>query len=143
VVAIHVPSGTQYVAVSRASGAYTLLNLRVGGPFRVTATRVGSQPRTQNDIYLTLGETRRLDFVLAALAQQLAGQRIVAVSETETVRTGASITVSPIQVVSTPSAKRSTRDLTRLDSRRFLLQQLLWPRRSGTRRPDELRAGAV
>ena len=117
VTAVHVPSGTQYVAVSRASGAYSLLNLRVGGPFRVTATRVGSQPRTEDDIYLTLGETRRMDFVLAALAQQLAGQRIVAVSETETVRTGASITVSPLQVTSMPSAKRSTRDLTRLDPR--------------------------
>jgi hypothetical protein len=117
VAAVHVPSGTQYVAVSRASGAYTLLNLRVGGPYRVTATRVGSQPQSKDELFLILGETRRLDFQLSALAQQLAGQRIVAVAETETVRTGASITVDLLQVVSTPSAKRSTRDLTRLDPR--------------------------
>ena len=117
VVAVHVPTGTQYLAVSRTSGAYTLLNLRVGGPYRVTATRVGSTPRTIADIFLTLGETRRLDFQISALAQQLAGQRIVAVTETEQVRTGASITVDLLQVVTTPSAKRSTRDLTRLDPR--------------------------
>src|SRR5687768_14628498 len=38
VVAVHVPSGTQYRAVARGSGAYTLPNLRVGGPYRVTAS---------------------------------------------------------------------------------------------------------
>ena len=39
VVALHVPSGTQYRAVTRGSGAYTLPNVRVGGPYQVTASK--------------------------------------------------------------------------------------------------------
>ena len=41
IVAVHVPSGTQYRAVTRAGGAYNVPNMRVGGPYRVTATRIG------------------------------------------------------------------------------------------------------
>ena len=119
VVAVHVPSGTQYRALTRASGAYSLLNMRIGGPYRITVTQIGWQPRTQEDVFLSLGETRRLDFVLARVAQQLAGTRIVAGREeaNEAIRTGAATTIDPLQVVALPSVKRSTRDLTRLDPR--------------------------
>src|SRR2546430_12346534 len=41
IVAVHVPSGTQYRAVTRTGGAYNVPNMRVGGPDRVTATRIG------------------------------------------------------------------------------------------------------
>lgn len=41
IVATHLPSGTQYRAITRASGAYTLPNLRVGGPYRIVATLLG------------------------------------------------------------------------------------------------------
>ena len=78
VLALHTPTGTQYRALSRSSGAYTLPNVRVGGPYRVTATFLGFQPRTVADVFLNLGETRRLDFRLIRAATQLAGQRIVA-----------------------------------------------------------------
>jgi hypothetical protein len=40
IVAVHVPSGTQYRAVARGSGAYSLPNLRIGGPYRITASRL-------------------------------------------------------------------------------------------------------
>jgi hypothetical protein len=46
IVALHIPSGTQYRAVARAGGAYTLPNVRVGGPYRVTATYLGFKPGT-------------------------------------------------------------------------------------------------
>ena len=41
VTAIHVPSGTQYRATVTSSGRYSLPNLRVGGPYRITATMIG------------------------------------------------------------------------------------------------------
>ena len=118
ILAVHVPSGAQYRAVSRVSGAYSLPNLRVGGPYRVTVTQVGWQPRTNDDVYLTLGQTRRMDFVMARAAQQLAPARIVAGrSETASERTGATTSIDLVTVTVTPSVKRSTRDLTRLDPR--------------------------
>ena len=35
--AVHLPSGTQYRGAARSGGAYSLPNLRVGGPYRLTA----------------------------------------------------------------------------------------------------------
>ena len=117
VLAIHTPSGTQYRARSRSSGAYTLPNVRVGGPYRITTTFIGFQPGNADDVFLVLGETRRLDFRLIRVAAQLTGTRIVATREAEAVRTGAATVVDTLQVVAMPSIKRSTRDLTRIDPR--------------------------
>ena len=48
IVALHVPSGTQYRAVSRSSGAYNLPNLRtLGGPYRITVTLLGYEPQSR------------------------------------------------------------------------------------------------
>jgi len=117
VLAIHTPTGTQYRARSRSSGAYTLPNVRVGGPYRITATFIGFQPRSAEDVFLNLGENRRLDFRLIRVATQLTGTQIVASRAIEAVRTGAATVVDTQQVVGMPSIKRSTRDLTRIDPR--------------------------
>ena len=117
VIAIHTPTGTQYRALSRSSGAYSLPNVRVGGPYRVTATFLGFQPRTADSVFLNLGENRRLDFRLIRAATQLAGQQIVGARDAEGVRTGAATVVDTQLVVALPSIKRSTRDLTRIDPR--------------------------
>jgi hypothetical protein len=119
VVALHVPSGTQYRATVTSSGRYTLPNVRIGGPYRVTAAFLGFQPQSQDSITLALGETRRLDFQLTRQTTQLQAVQVTAERD-ETMnagRTGASMTIDPVQVSLTPTVSRSTRDLTRLDPR--------------------------
>ncbi len=116
VVAVHVPSGTQYRAITRAGGAFTLPNLRVGGPYRITVSFVGYQPATRDNVYVALGETQRVDFRLGRVAAQL-GTVVVSARGEESSQTGAATTVDPLQVTALPSIKRSTRDLTRLDPR--------------------------
>ena len=119
IVAVHVPSGTQYRTAARTGGAYSLLNMRVGGPYRVTATMIGFQPRTEENVQLNLGETHRLDLALTPQAVEL--EEIAVTAERDRVlspeRTGAATFISPQQVAVLPSIKRSTRDLTRLDPR--------------------------
>ena len=119
VVAVHVPSGTQYRTSARTGGAYSLLNMRVGGPYRVTATMIGFQPRTEENVDLRLGQTHRLDLALARRVVEL--EEIAVQAERDPVlnaeRTGAATVISPEQVAVLPSIKRSTRDLTRLDPR--------------------------
>lgn len=119
VVAVHVPSGTQYRAVVRSGGAYTVPNMKVGGPYRVTVTLIGYTPETQEDVFLTLGQSFRLDFRLTAAAIQLAG--VEATAERDQVlnsgRTGAATFIDPVRVQELPSVKRSTRDLIRTDPR--------------------------
>jgi outer membrane receptor protein involved in Fe transport len=119
VVAVHVPSGTQYRTGARTGGAYSLLNMRVGGPYRVTATMIGFQPRAEENVELKLGETLRLDLALEPQVVEL--EEIAVTAERDEVmdagRTGAATYITPTQVAVLPSIKRSTRDLTRLDPR--------------------------
>src|SRR5438874_7256160 len=119
IVAVHVPSGTQYRAVTRAGGAYNAPNMRVGGPYRVTATRIGYRSHTEADVFLSLGQDLRVDFRLEAQAVELAP--VVATAERDEVlnpgRTGAATFIDPGKVELLPSIKRSTRDLIRTDPR--------------------------
>ena len=49
--AIHVPTQTRYTAVTSASGRFAMLNVRVGGPYTVTAKIGGFKTETLKDIY--------------------------------------------------------------------------------------------
>jgi hypothetical protein len=119
VTATHLPTGTIYRAVVRPGGAYNIPNMRVGGPYRVSVAYVGFRPKTENDIFLNLGQNRRLDFELERQVVEL--QELVIAGERDAVlnadRTGAATYITPEQVEALPSIKRSTRDLTRLDPR--------------------------
>ncbi|HJS46805.1 MAG TPA: carboxypeptidase regulatory-like domain-containing protein [Gemmatimonadales bacterium] len=118
VVALHVPTGTRYRAVARASGAYNLPNLRIGGPYTITASFIGMDPGTQENIVLNLGQAFRLDFALRRRAVEVeevtvAGERAILNAG----RTGAETNLGPVEVALTPSIDRSIRDLTKLDPR--------------------------
>ena len=119
VVAVHVPSGTQYRTVVRTGGTYSLPNLRVGGPYTITASMIGYKPQAVPDVFLSLGQTRREDFELIRQVVEL--EELAVTAEKDEVlnaeRTGAATFISPEEVAVLPSIKRSTRDLTRLDPR--------------------------
>lgn len=119
VLALHVPSGTQYRAYVRPGGVYSIPNMRIGGPYRVTATSIGFQPKVENDVFLSLGQTFRLDFQLVREAVRLAELTTLAPRDEvlNAGRSGAATFIDPTKVTLLPSIKRSTRDLTRLDPR--------------------------
>src|SRR2546423_5667897 len=119
VVAGHGPSGTTYRAVRRTGGTYNIPNMRVGGPYRVTATRIAYKSHAEEGVFLTLGQDVRVDFRLEPQpieleAVEAAGQRDPVLNPG---RTGAATFIDPEKVVLLPSIKRSTRDLIRLDPR--------------------------
>jgi hypothetical protein len=119
VTVVHVPSGTQYRAVTRSGGEYNILNMRVGGPYRVSVILIGYRPHTQENLTLSLGQSLRLDVKMAAQAVELAPVEVTA-ERSEVLnagRTGAATFIRPQMVEELPSIKRSTRDLTRLDPR--------------------------
>ncbi len=119
VLAIHLPSGTQYRAVSRTGGTYNIPNMRIGGPYRVTVTFVGFERKTDENVSLNLGQNFRLDFRMTRRALQL--DEISVTAEENKVlnagRNGAATFIERRQAELLPSIKRSTRDLTRLDPR--------------------------
>jgi Carboxypeptidase regulatory-like domain len=73
ITAIHLPTGTKYVSVSRAGGRYDINNMNPGGPYSVTISFSGFDSDTQSDVFLTLGETQRLDAELKNKSTELSG----------------------------------------------------------------------
>jgi len=119
VIAVHEPSGTRYGAASRASGAFNVLNMKIGGPYTVTVSLLGHRKQEEKEVYLNLGQTVRLDFTLVEEAIALGEVKVVAERDEvlNSDRTGAATYIKAEQVAELPSIKRSTRDLTRLDPR--------------------------
>ena len=119
VTAVHVPSGTQYRATVRSGGAYTIPNMRVGGPYRVTATMIGYRPEAEENVFLSLGQSHRFDFRMQPQAVTLRGVEVTAEEDPvlNAGRTGAATFLDAEKVTLLPSVKRSTRDLTRVDPR--------------------------
>ncbi len=119
VVAVHMPSGTQYGSATRIQGNYNIQNMRVGGPYQITVSFIGFTTQTEENVFLSLGQTLQLDFTLSESAAEL--DDVVVTAELDEVlnasRTGAATYISPEQVAQLPSINRSTRDLIRLDPR--------------------------
>ncbi len=119
VIAVHMPSGTQFGAATRVTGAFNIPNLRVGGPYTVTASFIGYKDNINKNIYINLGQNLRLQFKMTTEAIEM--QSIEVVSSQDEVmnsdRTGAATYINKEQVEQMPSIKRSTRDLFRLDPR--------------------------
>ncbi|MBU2445235.1 MAG: carboxypeptidase regulatory-like domain-containing protein [Bacteroidetes bacterium] len=119
VLAVHVPSGTQYGAAARNNGQFNVRNMRVGGPYTISASFVGFKKESQENINLSLGQDLRLDFKLEV--QAVEGEEVIVTAQVDDIfnanRTGAETFINPRSVVMLPTIKRSTRDLTRLDPR--------------------------
>ncbi|RNI31450.1 TonB-dependent receptor [Rufibacter latericius] len=116
IVAVHTPSNTQYAASANENGRFNLQNMRVGGPYTITATYIGYQDQRRENVFLSLGQTLRLDINLAASAVGLSEVQVV--SERGAVinadRTGAATNVSREQIERLPTLNRSLQDFTRL-----------------------------
>lgn len=116
VVAVHQPSGTTYEGRTRADGRVTIPGMRVGGPYKVTATSVGFEPDVKGDVFLSLGVSTDLTFVLKSAAVQLSEITITGASETvfSSGRTGAATAVPREAVKTLPTISGRIEDFVRL-----------------------------
>ena len=113
VTAVHQPTGTTYETVTETDGRFQLLNVRVGGPYTVTAKLPGFRDEDSAGVQVALGESRQVNFTL----------RVAAVTETvsvtaeapliDTARAGTASNVSGQAVQNLPTISRSIFDLVR------------------------------
>jgi hypothetical protein len=113
VTAVHEPTGTQYTGLTDAQGHFELPNVRVGGPYAVTATLSGFRDQTERNINVGLGEAKTVDFKLS----------LASVSETVTVtaevpvidvtRAGTASNIQRQTIENLPSIQRSVFDFAR------------------------------
>lgn len=116
VAAIHNPSGTKYGTTTREDGKFTLPNLRVGGPYTISASAVGMKENSKQDIYLELSQNLWISFTIVEEAVQL--EQVTVTGERNSVlsagHTGASTNVGRAQIDKLPTISRSFQDFYKL-----------------------------
>ncbi len=116
VVAVHVPSGTQYGVITNEDGRFSLNNMRVGGPYQLTVSFIGYNSQVYSDINLSLGNVTDISVGLTPSITNLnevivsAGKNSIINSE----RTGAAINVSNEMVAAVPTISRGLKDFTKI-----------------------------
>jgi hypothetical protein len=116
ILAVHTPSGTRYSASTDYTGNFSISNMRVGGPYKVTVTFVGFTNYVENDFYLQLGENKTFRIVLLEESNEL--QEVVVKSSRDNTfnsqRTGAQTVVNLDKINSLPTLSRNISDFARL-----------------------------
>lgn len=112
--ATHVPSGTVYSSSTNAEGRYNLSNMRVGGPYTIEFTFLGSNPEVYENIYLQLGQAHILNTQMSSGSLSLDEVVITAPVGGNTDKTGAATNIGSREILNMPTTTRSIGDLTRL-----------------------------
>ncbi|HEX3582627.1 MAG TPA: TonB-dependent receptor [Thermoanaerobaculia bacterium] len=112
--AVHVPTGTRYSTVSASDGRYTIPNVRVGGPYRVTANLEGFKPRVAEGVQVSLGETREVPITLSLATVT---ESITVTAQTDPImnpeHNGSTSSVSTRQIETLPTVNRTLQDFAR------------------------------
>lgn len=116
VLAIHVPSGTQYGTTTNVDGRYNLQGMRTGGPYTVEVSYVGFQKAVFKNIMLQLGETYLLNVTMKESAEL--DEVVITASKSalfNSQKTGAAQNFTQSQILSTPTVNRSIFDITKMN----------------------------
>ncbi len=109
-------AGIKQVLVTRSDGRFTIPNLRVGGPYRVTVDHVSHAQAVSENIFLQLGLNNTIDFTLQDKTTELSGVTVSASGAKifDNKRTGASTNISSRLLKELPTISRSADDYLRL-----------------------------
>ncbi len=115
VIALHVPTGTVYGASTMTDGYYYIPNMKIGGPYVVSASYIGYSDQRKEDIFLALNIDHSYSFDLQAEAME--GGTVVVTAEQSEInpnRTGAETSINTELLESLPTISRGQKDFTRL-----------------------------
>ncbi len=127
VIAVHIPTGSQFASISDADGYWRIPNMSAGGPYTITISYVGYENFKQEGISLSLGQTFKLDASMSQTAVDIAEVLVVGsrfqydlfdgnVTGTETV-------IQEEQINTIPSVSRDLSDFTKLTPQASITSQ--------------------
>lgn len=114
IVATHLPSGTTYSASVNSAGAFNLVNMRVGGPYRVEVTSGNNEPIVYEDVYLELGQPFVVNPSFGEKTATIAEVVLTGTRGRNVNQTGAATNVGQKQIQELPQSSRSITEFTRL-----------------------------
>ncbi len=117
VIAVHTPSGTQYGTASNADGRFSILNMRIGGPYKISVSYLGFKTYEGENAFLKLGESSKFNMTLVEEATAIDQVEVVYRKNAliNNSKTGSSTNVSNATLNALPTLNRSLEDFTRLN----------------------------
>ncbi|WP_205508603.1 TonB-dependent receptor [Longitalea arenae] len=115
VVVEYADAGFKQSLATRADGRFTVPNLRVGGPYRVTVTFINFQQSVVDNVFLELGQDNSVNIQLKEKAAEL--QQITVTGRSaifDNKKTGASTNINSRLIRALPTISRSADDYIRL-----------------------------
>lgn len=114
VTAVHQPTGTSYEGISQGDGRYSLLNVRVGGPYQVAVSLAGFRSETVGGVIVALGESVNIPVTLQL---QTVTETVQVVAEASPVfngaKAGTTATIQTAVIETLPTINRSVQDIAR------------------------------
>ncbi|MEP7374788.1 MAG: carboxypeptidase regulatory-like domain-containing protein [Chitinophagaceae bacterium] len=109
-------AGIKQVLTTKDDGRFTVPNLRVGGPYRVTVNHVSHKDEVSENIFLELGLNNSIEFTLQDKTTELSNVTVLASGAKifDNKRTGASTNISTRLLKALPTISRSADDYLRL-----------------------------
>jgi len=113
VTATHIPTGTVYEGITAGDGTFTLVNVRIGGPYDIAASLAGFRDEKQTDVIVNLGQATTVDLTL----QLATVTETIVVSAASSVftrtNTGTSDNIEQALIENLPTLQRSLTDFAR------------------------------
>jgi len=115
---LHVPSGSKKNIVTNDAGSFSVKNLRIGGPYKITVDSDTFEDQTIEDVYLQLGETFPMSIKLQSQGQVMVvtGRSISPLSGS----TGPASHFNAEDLEFAPAITGDIKDIVRADSRIFI-----------------------
>ncbi len=115
VLAVHTPTGSEYGTVTNIDGTYRIVNMQVGGPYRLKISFVGYQSIEKSNIMLSLGQTLKINATLKEATTEL--DEVVVTANADLIdgeKTGATTVIGEKEIDNLPTASRNLTDFLRL-----------------------------
>lgn len=110
VIAVHVPSGTQYAAIANDNGRVVINGMRSGGPYSIEVSFLGMATVQYQEVTLKLGEPYEINTVMKA-SNELDAVVLTAESSFMANQTGAGSNFSLAKIEAMPTVDRSIYDV--------------------------------
>lgn len=116
VTAVHLPTSTKYYSTAFTDGTFVLPNIKTGGPYELTVSYIGYIKQTKGNIYVGLGEAKKIGFVLEESLTEL-NEIEVAVKQNDpfdSKRSGTGTNIEKDKIENLPTLNRSLSEITKL-----------------------------
>lgn len=123
IIAVHGPTNAKYGTIARDGGAYNFANVRVGGPYTLTAAFVGYSESKIEGVYLNLGQRQKINFILQETG--VTTDEVIITSEITALggeKTGAETVIREAQINQLPTIARDLTDFTRVTPQAVLTE---------------------